>query len=164
MPLCERLQQFLIKEKVPHELLPHPQVFTAQEVAATSHVTGWHVAKVVVVHDPAGNYLMVAIPAPSRINLAAVEKATGKRGLRLAREDEFRPLFPDCETGAMPPFGNLYGMPLYLDESLTRAQEFLFQGGNHKEVVRVRYADYQRLAKPMVADLAGPEVARSEKT
>ncbi len=134
---------------------------TAQEVAATSHVTGWHVAKVVVVREESGASLMVAIPAPSRVNVAALERATGKRRLRLAREDEFRPLFPDCETGAMPPFGNLYGLPLYLDASLARSEEFLFQAGNHKEVVRMRYADYRRLADPVIGDFALHQIAES---
>jgi Ala-tRNA(Pro) deacylase len=155
MALCERLKQFLAQEKVAYELLPHTQVFTAQEVAAQSHVTGWHLAKVVVVRDETGGAYMVAIPAPSLLDVGAVRKATGQAKLRIAHEEDFRTLFPDCETGAMPPFGNLYGVPVYVDTALTRSREFVFQAGNHQEVVRMSYADYERLAKPAVGDFAG---------
>lgn len=155
MALCERLKQLLAQEKVQYEILSHPQVFTAQEVAAQSHVTGWHLAKVVVVRDEAGGAHMVAIPAPSLLDVAAVQKATGKAKLRIAHEEDFRALFPDCETGAMPPFGNLYGVPVYVDAALTRSREFVFQAGNHKEAVRMSYADYERLAKPVVGEFAG---------
>lgn len=159
MALCERLKQLLAKEKVHYELLSHTQVFTAQEVAATSHVTGWHLAKVVVVRDEVGSSYMVAIPAPSFLDLTAVQRAVGVAKLRLAKEEDFRTLFPDCETGAMPPFGNLYGIPVYLDVELTRSKEFLFQAGNHKEVVRMSYADYARLAQPVVGEFAGRTAA-----
>jgi Ala-tRNA(Pro) deacylase len=160
MALCERLKQFLAQEKAPYDLLPHTQVFTAQEVAAQSHVTGWHLAKVVVVRDEAGGAYMVAIPAPSLLDIAAVQRATGKAKLRIAHEEDFRTLFPDCETGAMPPFGNLYGVPVYVDASLTRSREFVFQAGSHKEAVRMSYADYERLAKPAVGEFAAREAVK----
>jgi Ala-tRNA(Pro) deacylase len=160
MALCERLKQFLARETVAYDVLPHTQVFTAQEVAAQSHVTGWHVAKVVVVRDEAGSAVMVAIPAPSLLDIAAVQKATGMARLRVAREAEFRALFPDCEIGAMPPFGNLYGVPVYVDASLTRSREFVFQAGNHLEAVRMSYADYERLARPVVGEFAAHEAVK----
>jgi Ala-tRNA(Pro) deacylase len=158
MAVCEALRQLLTREQVRFEVLPHAQVFTAQEVAATSHVPGWHLAKVVILRDDAGGSLMAAIPAPARLDLPALEALAGRR-LRLAREDEFGPLFVDCEAGAMPPFGSLYGMPLYLDASLALPREFLFQAGSHKEVVRMRYDDYARLAQPVVGAFSVAAVA-----
>jgi Ala-tRNA(Pro) deacylase len=162
MALCERLKHFLDREQARYEVVPHAQVFTAQEVAATSHVTGWHLAKVLVLRDAEGRCVLGVVPAPARADIPAIESASGRRGLRLAREDEFRALFPDCETGTMPPFGGLYGLPLYLDASLARSEEFLFQGGTHEEVVRMRYADYQRLAQPVVGEFSLHEPARSD--
>ncbi len=157
MALTERLTRFLDEQKVWYETLPHRDAFTAAEVAAVSHVPGLHLGKVVVVREaggghPMGGYLMAVLPAPCRLDLDALEAATRKRRLALATESEVAGLFPDCEVGAMPPFGHLYGLPVYVDACFPKREEFVFQGGNHHEVVRMRYGDFERLAGPASAE------------
>lgn len=153
MSLSQRLLSLLNEELARYQVLTHDEVFTAQEVAASAHVPGREVAKVVVVRDAGGYYLMAVIPATRRLDFAALARATGRGKLELAAEKEVRQLFADCDAGAMPPFGNLYDLPLYLDACFPRAPEIFFQGGNHREVVRMAYADYERLARPMVGQL-----------
>lgn len=151
--LANRTTGFLEEQKVPYELLTHRSAYTAQDVAASLHVSGWNVAKVVVVHESGAPAFMVVLPAACRLDLAALGQALGKRHLALADEGEMRALFPDCELGAMSPFGNLYGLPVFVDACVPRAKEFLFQAGNHHEVVRMSYADFERLVRPVVADV-----------
>jgi Ala-tRNA(Pro) deacylase len=153
MAICERLQRLFEREGAEHRVLPHAEAFTAAEVAAASHLPGREVAKVVVLSDKSGSYLMVALPAPTWLDVEAVARATGRHGLRLAPEPEFARLFPDCDAGAMPPFGELYGMPVYVDACLRRSHEIVFQAGNHREVVVMPYAEYERLAQPVVGPL-----------
>lgn len=152
MAMNERLQRFLDREGIACECLPHREVFTAQEVAATSHVPGRQVAKVVVVRQGGAGYLMVVLPAACRVDLAALREVTGQRKLSLAREEEFQGLFPDCDAGAMPPFGNLYDMPVYIDRCFSREKDLYFQAGNHREVARLPYADYERLVRPTAGE------------
>ncbi|MBI4591526.1 MAG: YbaK/EbsC family protein [Candidatus Rokubacteria bacterium] len=152
MALNDRLQRFLDQQGIAYQTLAHRQVFTAQEVAATTHVPGRQLAKVVVVRGDGGGYLMVVLPAACRIDLTALRTVTGKRKLSLAPEGEFGRLFPDCDVGAMPPFGNLYDMPVYIDACFPRAKEIFFQAGNHREVVQLSYADYARLVAPTVGE------------
>lgn len=153
MALNERLQRLLEQTRVRYQVLTHNEAFTAQEVAAASHVPGAELAKVVVLREEGGFFLMVVLPAPRRLDLAAVVTATGRQRLQLATEEEIRRLFPDCEAGAMPPFGNLYDMPAYVDACFRRHRDFFFQGGNHHEVVAMAFEDYVRLAQPMVGQL-----------
>jgi Ala-tRNA(Pro) deacylase len=153
MAICERLQRLFEEERAEHRVLPHAEAFTAAEVAAASHLPGREVAKVVVLSDKGGSYLMVALPAPTWLDIEALTLATGRQGLRLAAETEFARLFPDCDAGAMPPFGGLYGMPLYVDACLRRSPEIVFQAGNHHEVVVMPYAEYERLAQPVVGQV-----------
>lgn len=148
----DRLRRFLDEQHADYQVLPHREAFTAQEVAGASHVPGREVAKVLVVRESGGGYLMLVLPAPCRVDLAALGTATGKRKLALASEVEFERLFPDCETGAMPPFGNLYGLPVYIDACFAGAEEIVFQAGNHHEVVRMRYPEYARLVKPIAGE------------
>jgi len=150
MALCSQLQILFDQERATYRLLHHTQAFTASEVAATSHVPGRELAKVVVLRDQAGAFLMVALPAPAWVDVPAVASATARQDLRLAEEHEFAPLFPDCEAGTMPPFGGPYGLPLYVDACLSRSPEIAFQAGNHQEIVVMDYADYARLARPIV--------------
>lgn len=152
MSLGERLGRFLEAEKVDYQLLPHREAFTAQEVAQASRVPGRELAKALVVREDVGRYLMLVLPAPCRVDLMAVKTATGKRKVSLASEEEFRSLFPDCETGAMPPFGNLYGLPVYVDACFPQAEPFVFQAGNHHEAVRMTYQDYERLVRPIAGE------------
>jgi Ala-tRNA(Pro) deacylase len=147
--IAERVRHLLEHAGTHYELLPHRQVFTAQEVAQASHVAGQQMAKVLVAKEHEGRYLMVVLPAPCRIDLLALRDAAGTRQLSLASEAELSALFPDCDLGAMPPFGALYNMPVYVDACFARAGEFFFQAGNHREVVRIRYEDFEQLAHPV---------------
>jgi Ala-tRNA(Pro) deacylase len=148
----ERAQRLLETGGAAFETLPHREVYTAQGVAAAVHVSGWLLAKVLVVRAPGEGPVMVVLPASCRLDLAALARVLDKPSVLLVPEEEMKALFPDCETGAMPPFGGLYGLPTYVDACFPKAGEFDFQAGNHHEVVRMRYSEYERLARPMVAD------------
>lgn len=149
MALTERVRRLLEREQVAYEVVPHREAFTAQEVAQASHVPGRQLAKALLVREGFGSYLMVVLPASCRLDLHALEEVTGRRKLALATEDELRQVFPDCEVGAMPPFGGLYGLPVYLDACFAKADRIVFQAGNHHEVARMQYRDYERLAGPV---------------
>jgi len=122
-------------------------------VAAAQRVPGRQVVKVVIVLADA-KAVMLAQPANSRIDFAKLKDVLGAQEVRLARENEFSDLFPDCDTGAMPPFGNLYDVPIYVDRALSEDTEIVFQAGTHRETMRITYQDYARLARPTVADFA----------
>jgi Ala-tRNA(Pro) deacylase len=146
------LIDFLNRSKVRYEVLHHPEAFTAQELAAIEHVKGRSHAKVVMVKAE-GEVLMAVLPADHRVDLEKLDKATGRK-TALATEAEFKALFPDCAVGTMPPFGELYGVPAYLDTSLTDAERIVFEAGTHSDAIRMRYADYARVAKSTIADFA----------
>jgi len=153
MPILTKLREYLDKQKVPYEVLSHRQAFTAQEVAQAQHVPGRELAKVVMVRS-GGAFVMLVVPAPYRVDLERAKSAVGKTDLVLATEDEFRGLFPQCEAGAMPPFGNLYGLPVYVDQTLTRDEEIVFNAGTHTQTVKMKYADFARLVQPKVVAVA----------
>jgi Ala-tRNA(Pro) deacylase len=153
MKCRERLEQYLRENGAGFEVMTHSQVFTMQEVAAALHVPGNQVAKVIIVK--AGDELsMFVLPAPYRLNIDQVCTLLGVRKARLANEEEFASLFPDCATGAMPPFGNLYGLPLFVDQSLAEEKNIVFRIGTHRETMKLAYADFSRLAQPIVAEFA----------
>ena len=150
MPIHTKLREFLDANGVAYEVRSHLQAFTAQEVAAAQHVPGREMAKVVIVR--AGReFLMAVLPAPRRVDLGQLGAAAGKPDLHLATEAEFAGLFPECEAGAMPPFGNLYGLPVWVDQALTRDKDISFNAGTHDQTVRMAYADFARLVQPRVA-------------
>jgi Ala-tRNA(Pro) deacylase len=151
--LVERAQRLLETGGIPYEILPHREAYTAQGIAAAVHVSGWVFAKVVLVRAPAEGPVMVVVPASCRLDLGAVARVLGKPSVALVSESEMQSLFPDCETGAEPPFGSLYGLPVWVDACFPEAGDIAFQAGNHHEVVRVRYVDWARLARPAVAEL-----------
>jgi Ala-tRNA(Pro) deacylase len=150
--LVERVLRLLETGGVAFETLPHREAYTAQGVAAAAHVSGWMLAKVLIVRAPGEGPVMVALPASCRLDLATLARVLGRQSVSLVAESEMKDLFPDCEAGAMPPFGQLYGMPVWVDACFPKAGEFAFQAGNHHEVVRMRYAEYERLARPVVAE------------
>ena len=159
MPILTKLKEFLDANRVRYEVRSHRTAYTAQQVANEEHIPGREMAKVVMVRD-GGEYLMVVLPAPYHVDLEQLGKAAGRTGLRLATEAEFAGLFSGCEPGAMPPFGNLYGVPVWVDESLTRDDEIAFNAGNHEQTVHMKYADFARLVQPRVASLrAGARAA-----
>jgi len=150
--LAERARRLLETSGASYEILPHREAFTAQGVASVSHVSGWQLAKVLVVRAPGGEPVMVVLPASCRVDFAALARALDKPSVALVPETELAEMFPDCETGAMPPFGPLYGMPVYVDAGFSASGEFAFQAGNHHEIVRMGYAEFERLARPVTAD------------
>jgi Ala-tRNA(Pro) deacylase len=150
--IAERVKRFLEEAGTHYDALPHPEAFTAQAVAKASHVSGQRLAKVVVAMTYDGRPLMVVLPASCRIDLAALRDAADARQVSLAGEAELSMLFPDCALGTMPPFGALYDMPVYIDACFPRAGEFFFQAGDHREIVRMRYEDFERLAHPIIGE------------
>ncbi len=151
MPV-ELLTKYLNQERVKYTVITHSPAYTAMEIAARAHVPGQELAKTVMVRLD-GALAMAVLPASERVDLGRLEAETGKTAL-LATEDDFRGLFPGCELGAMPPFGNLYDMPVYVSESLTEDEEIAFNAGSHTQLLRMAYADFARLVQPTVLPFA----------
>ncbi len=147
--LAERLRDFLDKEHIRYSTISHAPSYTAQEIAASAHIPGKSLAKTVIVKLD-GRMAMAVLPASYQIDFDLLQLATGARTVTLAEEEEFRGLFPEFETGAMPPFGSLYGMDVYVAESLAADDEIAFNAGTHTELVKMSYADFERLARPKV--------------
>ncbi|HVC00207.1 MAG TPA: YbaK/EbsC family protein [Candidatus Dormibacteraeota bacterium] len=150
--LSNRLQHFLKLHQVPYSTIEHAQAFTSQETAATMHVPGKTMAKVVVLQGRSSPYLGV-LSASYQVDLDLFEKAVGEP-VRLATEDRIRELFPDCEPGAVPPFGRLYDVQTYVDEALAEEAEIVFPAGSHSNAVRMSYRDFQELTMPEVRSFA----------
>jgi Ala-tRNA(Pro) deacylase len=152
MAVVECLRRYLAENGVAYEVAAHPERYTAQEVAAASHVSGKAVAKVVMVKTR-GGFAMAVLPAACRVAVQRLRDLLGDPAASLASESEFSNLFPDCEAGAMPPFGNLYGIPVFADDELADRERITFEAGNHHEVVSMRYADFARLVQPRQAEI-----------
>jgi Ala-tRNA(Pro) deacylase len=155
MSLPNRLKSFLDSNQIPYESLPHTTTYTAQGTAAVMQISGRDVAKTVVLRaGPAGEDTILAVlPGSRHAKLDKLSAAVGKP-VRLATELEISDLFPDCELGAMPPFGALYNLPVYVDESLAKDKEVVFNAGTHHDAVRMSYEDFVRLAKPKICSFA----------
>jgi len=153
----DRLEAYLREKRVPFEVRHHPRAITAQEVAASEHVPGKMLAKTVMVLAD-GKMVMLALPAPYQVDMEKAGPALGVGEVRLAQEEEFEGAFPDCEVGAMPPFGNLYDLPVYVEETLAEDEIIVFRAGTHTDTMSVRYADFERLVEPAVAELARREL------
>jgi Ala-tRNA(Pro) deacylase len=147
----QHLQKYLRENGVPFETMVHPTVYTAQEVAAAQHVPGEQLAKVVIVRADDRN-LMLVLPAPHRVAFYKLKALLKARDVRLAKEEEFGGIFPDCDLGAMPPFGHLYNIPVYADKALSEWSHIVFQAGTHRDTIKINYADFARLAQPTVGD------------
>jgi len=148
MPV-RKLKEFLDREKIKYVSIIHSTAYTAQEVAASAHITGRELAKTIIV-ELDGQMAMAVLPANRRIVLQDLREVTGSDQVKFASEEEFKKQFPDCETGAMPPFGNLYGMDVYVAESLTRNDEIAFNAGSHTEAIKMEYEEFERLVHPRV--------------
>jgi Ala-tRNA(Pro) deacylase len=148
MPVA-KLKEFLDQNRVKYVSLRHSTAYTAQEIAASAHVKGRNMAKTVVV-KLSGKLALAVLPAKYHVILEKLKAEAGAGSAELATEEEFVKTFPGCETGAMPPFGNLYGLPVYVDETLTRDEEIAFNAGSHTELIQLAYADFARLAGPTV--------------
>jgi len=158
MPLSERLRSFLDSHQAELTLTTHAKAFTARDVAAAEHLPPREVAKTVVIFGD-GAYHMIVIPASKLVDLYEVRPALGLSQARLATESELGTLFPDCELGAMPPLGLLYGLPLYLDNALLRQDAIAFNAGTHCEVIHMRMSEFLRLALPHIVSLAREPVS-----
>jgi len=148
MPI-KRLKEFLDSHDIKYVIISHSRAFTAQETATSAHVPVKELAKTVMVKID-GKMAMAVLPASTKIDFELLKKATGSGKVEIASEKEFKNLFPDCEIGAMPPFGNLYGMDVFVAESLTEDREIAFNAGSHRELVKLAYKDFEQLVKPKI--------------
>lgn len=152
MTMSARLKSFLDENQAQYTMMSHSPAYTAQASAATMHIPGKELAKTVVLRS-GEKTLLAVLPASYHVNLKRLAALAGGT-VRLASEQEFAGLFPDCEPGAMPPFGSLYNLPTYVDESLAADEEIVFNAGTHRDAIRMKYADLVRLAKPAVGAFA----------
>jgi Ala-tRNA(Pro) deacylase len=155
MSVLRRLKEYLDENNIKYVKISHSPAYTAQEIAASIHIPGKELAKTVIVKVQDG-YAMVVLPAPHKINFDLLKEAMGMQEIRLANEKEFKDIFPDCEIGAMPPFGNLYNLPVYVASALSEDEEIVFNAGTHTDAIRMSYSDFEKLAKPNVAEFSEP--------
>ena len=151
MPVLKRLEEYLKKNDVSYREVVHPEAYTAQEVAAAMHVRGKDLAKPVMVKAD-GGFVMAVVPASLKVDFRKLKDILKKKDVRLATEDEFKSLFPDCEPGAEPPFGNLYSVDTVVDRKLADDERIFFNAGTHYQAVEIDYKDFARLVKPRVGD------------
>ena len=146
-----KLVQYLTAEGINFDVREHEEAFTAQRVAAAEHIEGWAFAKVVMVLVD-GDLQMLVLPAPERVDLDVIALTLGARTVTLANEQQFAGRFSDCELGAMPPFGNLYGIPVIADTTLAGSERIVFEAGTHTTTIAMPWSDYVRLVRPEIVD------------
>lgn len=152
MPITRRLKELFDREKISYEVYNHPLAYTAQEIAQRQHFSGDQMAKVVMLQVD-GQLVMAVITGNQKIHLPTVCESLAARDARLATEDEFTSRFPECEIGAMPPFGNLFDLPVYVDPQVAEDESIYLNAGNHAQTVRIRYKDFVRVVEPRVVRL-----------
>lgn len=152
MSVAPEVAKLLLDEGVEYDVIKHPTAYTAAEEAAVTHVSGYEWAKTVIFYTKDDEPVMAVLPASYHVNPKKLESLASSGKLRLADESEFSRLFPNCEPGAMPPFGNLYGQRVFVDQRLTEDDKIVFNAGNHQEAVRLNYSDFEKLAKPVVGE------------
>lgn len=152
MPV-QKLKEYLDLNKVKYVTISHSPAYTAQEIAARAHIPGKELAKTVIVEID-GHLAMAVLPASFQINFDRLKEAVGADSIRLADEKEFKELFPNCDPGAMPPFGNLYEMDVFVESHLTEDDEIAFSAGSHSELVRLAYSDFEKLVHPKVGNFS----------
>jgi Ala-tRNA(Pro) deacylase len=152
MPLA-RLKDFLDSHKVRYVVISHSIAYTAQGIAGLTHIPGRELAKTVIVKID-GAMAMAVVPASLQVDLPGLRKTLNAKSVELASELEFKDRFPDCDTGAMPPFGILYDMVVFADEALAKDKEIAFNAGSHRELVRMSWGDFERLVQPRIMRLA----------
>jgi len=150
MPM-NRLREYLDEHGTEYVIVSHSKAYTAQKIAASAHISGHQVAKSVILNVD-GKMIMVVVPASHRVNMNRLKRMLGAESVDLAREPKFQRLFPDCEVGAMPPFGNLYNLDVYVDRSLTEDDVIAFNACSHNELVRMAYKDFEKLVNPHIID------------
>ncbi|MBE0572913.1 MAG: YbaK/EbsC family protein [Ignavibacteriaceae bacterium] len=146
MPL-KKLKSFLDENKVKYISIQHSSAYTAQEIAAIAHIPGKDLAKTVIIKID-GKMAMAVLPASYKVSFDSLKDILGAKEVRLAYEQEFMDKFPDCEVGAMPPFGNIYGMDVFVAESLAEEDEIAFNACSHTELIKMNFNDFEKLVKP----------------
>ncbi len=152
MPV-RKLIEFLNSHQIKYVTITHSPAYTAQEIAHTVHISGKQLAKTVMVKID-GKMIMTVLPAHEKVNLERLKQALKGHGAELAKESEFKGLFPECEVGAEPPFGNLYNLEVYVAPSLAEDEEIAFNAGSHTELIRLLYKDFEKLVEPKVVEFS----------
>jgi Ala-tRNA(Pro) deacylase len=147
------LTRYLDANQIAYIIITHSPAYTAQGIAGLAHIPGKELAKTVIVKLD-GNLAMAVLPASYFVDLVSLRRKANAKSVALASEDDFKDRFPECETGAMPPFGNLYGLPVFADESLENDREIVFNAGTHRELIRMAWVDYKKLAEPIIVRFA----------
>lgn len=146
MPV-KKLKDFLDRQKVKYMVCIHSTAYTAQEIAASAHIRGKNLAKTVIVRLD-GKLAMAVLTASQRVSFNLLKKLGKAKTAELAGEEEFKNYFPDCEVGAMPPFGNIYKLAVYADKKLSEDREIAFNAGSHRELIKLSFSDFKKLVKP----------------
>ena len=149
----KRIYELLVRERVPYEVLPHALSITAQETARVTQIPGAEFAKATILKAD-GRFVMAVLPAGQHVDLDRMRPLTRADRVELASEDEFVSIFPDCERGAEPPFGSLYGLDVFVDSALAENARIAFNAGTHREALRIDYQTFHRLVRPVVASFA----------
>lgn len=150
-----KLKKFLDENKIKYVSVKHSSAYTAQEIAASAHIPGKELAKTVIIKID-GKMAMAVLPASHKVSFESLRDSLGAKDVRLAYEQEFMDKFPDCEVGAMPPFGNIYGIDVFVAESLSEDEEIAFNACTHTELIRMKYNDFEKLVKPKRFKFAVP--------
>jgi Ala-tRNA(Pro) deacylase len=152
MAIIKKLKELFDETKVSYEIYNHPLAYTAQEIAQRQHFSGNEMAKIVMLKVD-GKVVMAVVTGNQKVHLPTIRASLAAYEVSLATEDEFYSKFPGCEIGAMPPFGNLFGLPVYVDPAVTKDESIYFNAGNHVQTVRMRYKDFEKLVNPQVVQL-----------
>ncbi|MDD4270375.1 MAG: YbaK/EbsC family protein [Pirellulales bacterium] len=156
---ANKLKRFLDENHIRYISIRHSPAYTAQETAASAHIPGKEVIKTVMLYID-GELAMAVLPSTRMLDLELLRHVADAESVTLATENQFKDRFPDCEAGAMPPFGNLYEMPVYVDRSVTLDEQIAFNAGSHAELIQLDYGDYERLVHPIIAEFAYMTKAR----
>jgi len=155
MTVSKRLKELLDSKGIGYTVMTHKVAYTAQEVAAKQGVTGWQVAKSVVLKCDE-QFMLIVLQAPAKVDFDRLKKVLECKEAHLASESEMEKLFPGVELGAESPFGNLYNLPVYVDKAMTEVSEIVFNAGTHTETIRMKYKDYAALVEPKVIEISKP--------
>ena len=160
MAIPQRIRDYLDSQNVPYATLHHSQAFTAQEVAHSLHVSGKKCVKVVVAKGD-NKPVLVVLPASFRLDFQELKSALKASHVEMVTESELVGLFPDCDLGAVPPFGNLYGMGIWVDRAVANAENIVFCAGTHEDCIRMSYSDFAKLTMPHLGHFSQPETAQA---
>ena len=152
------LKEYLDKHNIKYVAISHSPAYTAQGIAALTHIPGKELAKTVIIKRD-GELVMAVLPALFHVDLGLFKQVTKAKVVELASEKEFKDRFPECETGAMPPFGNLYGIDVFADQSLAMDKEIAFNAGSHRELIRLGWQDFERLVAPKIITMVARKSA-----